>query len=478
MPLLSLVASHADQDLETIARLSDGHASLPARLIDDTDIHGVVSLATCNRFELYLDVDQDADLDAVRNAVIATVAADAPVGADTARAAFRMLTGRTVAEHLFAVVAGLDSAVIGEREIAGQARRALGSAQTHRHATGPLIRLFETAARTGKDVGASTTLGARGRSIVSVALDLAADIAAAPLAGGTALVIGTGAYAGATLASLRERGCTDIRVYSGSGRAAAFVAKRGGTAVDPKHLRDAIADADVIVGCSGSRRQVTAEQLGAALPDGHQVTVVDLALSRDFEPEVADLPGVELITLESVRMAAPSEATLPVLQAMDIVSRAAEDFHAKQAARDVDGAIVALRQHTMAVLETELERVRAQHGCTAAAEEVEFAMRRMVKSLLHVPTVRAKEMAARGEQDTYIEGLRAVYGIEPVTTARTAQRADTGTQEVPAVRPIELPAVLPQQATGTDGALPARRDRHPVPDAAAFDDGASCPFRP
>lgn len=472
MPLLSLVASHADQDLETIARLSDGHAGLPGRLIDGTDIHGVVSLATCNRFELYLDVDRDADLDAVRNAVVETVAADAPVSADTARTAFRMLSGRTVAEHLFAVVAGLDSAVIGEREIAGQARRALGSAQAHHHATGALIRLFETAARTGKDVGASTTLGARGRSIVSVALDLAADIASAPLVGATALVIGTGAYAGATLASLRERGCTDIRVFSGSGRAAAFVAKRGGTAVDVAGLPAAIAQADILVGCSGSRRRVTAEQLAAALPDGHPVTVVDLALSRDFEPEVGDLPDVELITLESVRLAAPSEATLPVLQAMDIVSDAAAHFHDKQAARDVDGAIVALRRHTMAVLETELERVRAQHGCTAAAEEVEFAMRRMVKSLLHVPTVRAKELAARGEQDTYVEGLRAVYGIEPVT--RSPQRVDARTDGT-----VPSAAGLPRQATGTDDVTPS-----PARGAAASigtdpeGDGPGCPLRP
>ncbi|WP_083701605.1 glutamyl-tRNA reductase [Tersicoccus sp. Bi-70] len=476
MPLLSLVASHADQDLETIARLSEGHGGLPARLLADADINGIVSLATCNRFELYLDVDQDADPDAVRETVVASVVEDAPVGSDTARAAFRVLSGRTVAEHLFAVVAGLDSAVIGEREIAGQARRALGSAQAKHHATGSLIRLFETAARTGKDVGSSTTLGARGRSIVSVALDLAADIASAPLAGATALVIGTGAYAGATVASLRERGCTDIRVYSGSGRAPAFVAKRGGTAVDAAGLRDAIADAAVIVGCSGSRHRVTPEQFAAALPEGHQVTVVDLALSRDFEPEVADLPGVELITLESVRMAAPSEATLPVLQAMDIVSRAAQDFHDKQAARDVDGAIVALRRHTMDVLETELERVRAQHGCTAAAEEVEFAMRRMVKSLLHVPTVRAKEMAARGEQDTYIEGLRAVYGIEPV--ARGAKQPATAATDVSV--PAVHPTALPQQATGTDDANPSLDafTTAPVIDADPQADGPSCPFRP
>ena len=87
----------------------------------------------------------------------------------------------------------------------------------------------------------------------------------------------------------------------------------------------------------------------------------------------------------------------------------------------MDSAIVALRRHTMNVLDAEMEKVRARHGCTAAAEEVEFALRRMVKQLLHVPTVRARELASNGQQDDYIAGLEALYGItvEPTAGARS-----------------------------------------------------------
>jgi glutamyl-tRNA reductase len=77
----------------------------------------------------------------------------------------------------------------------------------------------------------------------------------------------------------------------------------------------------------------------------------------------------------------------------------------------VDTAIVALRRHTMSVLDAEMEKVRARHGCTAAAEEVEFALRRMVKQLLHVPTVRARELASNGQQEQYVAALEALYGI-------------------------------------------------------------------
>ncbi len=120
---------------------------------------------------------------------------------------------------------------------------------------------------------------------------------------------------------------------------------------------------------------------------------------------------MDLITLESVRLAAPAEQAESLQQANRIVTDAAQAFSEAQLSRELDSAIVALRRHTLGVLDKELEKVRAQHGCTGAAEEVEFAMRRMVKALLHVPAVRARELAASGQQEDYIRGLEAIYGL-------------------------------------------------------------------
>ena len=142
------------------------------------------------------------------------------------------------------------------------------------------------------------------------------------------------------------------------------------------------------------------------------LTVVDLALSRDFDPAVADLPDVDLITLESVRLAAPEQAQVAVAEARALVDDAVEEYRAAQRGRSADAAIKALRRHTLGVLDRELERVRARHGCTAAAEEVEFALRRMVNQLLHEPSVRAKRLAAEGRLDRYEDALEAVFGIE------------------------------------------------------------------
>jgi len=74
------------------------------------------------------------------------------------------------------------------------------------------------------------------------------------------------------------------------------------------------------------------------------------------------------------------------------------------------------------VLDDEIAKIRAQHGCTAATAEVELAMRRMVKQLLHVPTVRAKELAAAGDAASYMAALEALYGIkvEPAAVVKNA----------------------------------------------------------
>ncbi|MEI2278899.1 glutamyl-tRNA reductase [Paenarthrobacter ilicis] len=415
MVLFSLVATHADIDLETVAQLSNGSSSLASSALEDSPVvSGAVVLATCNRYEVYGETANPDDVEAARSALVSRISDLSGLNEQLVSRSLATNTGPDVTRHLFAVSAGLDSAVVGEREIAGQVRRALINAQQEGTASSGLVRLFQAASKTAKDVGAQTALGSRGLSIVSVALDLATDLAEDhDWKSKKVVVFGTGAYAGATMSLLRERGCTDISVYSSSGRAEAFVATRGGTALDADTLPAAVAAADVMIGCSGSDNRVEAAELARVRENsGKPLIAIDLALTHDFDPAVGELEGVELLTLESVRLAAPQEQAESLSQASAIVTGAASSFESEREARSVDTAIVALRRHTMNVLDAEMEKVRARHGCTAAAEEVEFALRRMVKQLLHTPTVRARELAANGQQDQYVAALEALYGIQ------------------------------------------------------------------
>jgi glutamyl-tRNA reductase len=370
-------------------------------------------LSTCNRFEVYFELAGGSEPDAARDSVASIISNCSGVPAGELIESLSFLSGHDMTEHLFSVGAGLDSAVLGEREIAGQIRRALAAAQEGGTASGALIRLFQAASRTAREAGSLTKLGNAGRSAVSVALDLAgARLGRAGMAGLSVVVIGTGAYAGSTLALLAARQCSNVSVFSWSGRADHFTAARGVVALSDAELPAAVGSADVVIGCSGRGiRLGSGEFKRWRHGNRRRLAVVDLALNRDFEPDTGDLPGVELITLEEVREASPHEHAAVIQEAVSMVRQASLKFEEDQRARQMDSAIVALRGHMQHVLAGELKRIRNQHACPATTEAVEFAVRRVVRQLMHVPTTRARELAASGRHRDYIDALEALYGL-------------------------------------------------------------------
>ncbi|WP_066290375.1 glutamyl-tRNA reductase [Arthrobacter sp. B6] len=412
--VFALVASHHGTGLDFLARLGAGPRRITsAALAASPDLAGTVLLSTCNRFEVYFEIAAGTEPSAARGRMLSIISDCSGVPDEELRASLDFLSGQAMTEHLFSVGAGLDSVVVGEREIAGQLRRSLTAAQESGTASGALIRLFQAASRAARDVGSLTTLGDAGRSMVSAALDLAAvKLGSSGVAGLSVVVIGTGAYAGSTLALLAAGHCDNVSVFSWSGRAETFAGARGAAGLSRSELPKAVQGADVVIGCSGRGIRLGADEFRRFRQTGQErLIVVDLALSRDFEPETGELPGVELITLDDVRSASPREHSAVVQEAAEVVRQAALRFEDDQQARLLDPAIVALRGHMQRVLASEVVRVKNQHGCTATAEAVEFALRRMVRQLMHVPTARARELAASGRQGDYTAALEALYGL-------------------------------------------------------------------
>lgn len=412
--LLVLVAKYRDLDIEFATRLHAVSWELGQHLLASSSaVSAAVVVSTCSRFEIYCEVASRDHVDAACSEALGSVGLYTRLPADRIESLFEHSSGASAAEHLFAVAAGLDSVVVGERQVAGQVRRALAEAQVAGTASGHLVRLFQEASRTGKDVGARTTLGSASRSIADVALELATKGPEHPsLADASVVLFGTGSYAVCVAEILRSKRCPTISIFSQSGRAEAFVASRGGTALTVRELPAAVARADIIIGCSGTETRISAAQLEDWRDGtGRSLTVVDLAPSHDFDPRVAELPGIELITLDSVRFAAPPADTEALRVARALVRQAARRFERQEELRAVDAAIVALRQHVHQVLEAEMLRAVKQHGPGAQAEEVNLAMRRMVRRLLHLPTVRARELATDGRQHDYAAALEALFGL-------------------------------------------------------------------
>ena len=346
---MSMTASYHELTFEALDRLSACADRIIHVIEQRAPVAGAVVLATCNRFELYLDIDAqltEAGIIHAARHIAGLVATESGVDAETALASFRISTGSDTVTHLFTVAAGLDSMVVGEREVAGQVKRAL-AASHEAGASSPLLEmLFQRAARTSKRIAEQTALGHVGRSIVTHSLDVAAQ-SLPPWSQVRALLVGTGFYAGAVFAELSSRGCTDVSVYSPSGRAKTFTAKHQATAVDD--LSEPLARVDIVLACSGAHNQAASLDRGyvideAVLADSARpLVMIDLALHNDIDPSVGTLDQVTLLGLADLTTQVPAADTAAILAAKRIVDEGVTDFEETRLGREADAAVVALR---------------------------------------------------------------------------------------------------------------------------------------
>ncbi|WP_243073613.1 glutamyl-tRNA reductase [Microbacterium sp. SS28] len=394
--LFCLTANHRNTGFDVLDRISRAADSTGADVLAAHGfVRGAVVLATCNRFETYLELDEPVTGGVVlaREAVLEAVAATTGTDAEALRESAVVLSGDDVVRHLFAVSSGLESMVVGEEEISGQVQRALRAAREAGTSSTELEQAFQRAARATRDVRAKADLAAAGRSLARLALDLAdsrvTDWATVPV-----LLVGTGHYAATTIAALQARGADDVRVYSATGRADNFAARYG---VRAEHdLREAIRAAQIVLTCT-ARYTVGPQDI----PDERPRLIFDLGLPRNVEPAVGAIPGVELLDLELIgRHAALAELGAG---AHEVVGSAVATFHAERAAAP---AIVAWRTHVASVLDSELGRLREDDDRTAAA------LRHLAGVLSHGPTVRAREFAAEGRLDEFERALETVFGVE------------------------------------------------------------------
>ncbi len=439
--LLCLTANHRNTRFEVLDRLSVTAPDALGAIASAPGVQGAVLVATCNRFEAYLDV-RDVGAREVADRVLALVArTEGTAGSesgdvDELARSVAVLEGDDVPHHLFAVSSGLESMVVGEDEISGQVARALERARAQGTTTSALERLFQRAAATSRVVRAATDLGGAGRSLVRLALELASS-RVTDWGRARVLVVGTGQYAATTIAALRERGAADIRVYSATGRAAMF-GRRYGVRPEPD-LGPAVGAADVVVTCT-ARYTVTPDHV----PDDERRLVIDLGLPRNVDPAVGALPGVELLDLELIALHAPHVAVDPS-DARLLVDEAAAAFGADQT---IAPAIVDLRRSVFDVLDAEIERATARGADGRTVE----ALRHFAGVLLHTPSVRARELARAGRADEVVAALETLFGIR--TSLADGVR---GVRTLPAPGPSGAPDAA--GAPAADAPTPSRAAR-------------------
>lgn len=429
--LLCLSASHKTAAFETLEHLSRAPDDLASALVDSTPgVRGAVVLATCNRFEAYLELDpttaaSDDPVAEITGAVVTRTGIDHEELTSSA-AVYR---GHDVAEHLFSVASGLESVVSGEGEIAGQVRRALTDAREAGTTSPGLEHLFQRASHAQRKVKNLTALSRAGRSLVRLSLELAAS-RIRDWSTERVLLVGTGEYAAVTVAALRERGTTDIAVHSPSGRAQTFADNYDLRAVTPDEFAAEAARSTLLITCTNATDHVVDAALFADDAAGTPASgrppstesavpcriIIDLGMPRNVNPDVTQVTGVTLLDLETIRLHAPLEELHATEEARTVVRDAAAEFRAAHARRAIAPAIVALRSHVFDLLDTEIERVRARGDEDGRTEQ---ALRHFAGVLLHSPTVRAHELAETGRGDEFIDALTTLLDID-LTEPRAA----------------------------------------------------------
>ena len=449
MSTLVVGLSHKSAPLSLLERAlvsGDALAKLLRDLSAAEHVAGVFVISTCNRAEIYAEVDKFHGGVSVVCELLARHSG-IPL-AELTPHLYVHYEDRAV-QHLLAVACGLDSMVVGESQILGQVRQALQIAREQRTLDRPLSELGTLALRTGKRAHAETGIDQAGASLVTVGLAAAAGRlrgldapaggpGAALLAGLNVLIVGAGSMSSLAVATAAKLGPAGITVANrGQQRARQLAATVSARWTDLSRLTAEVAAADLVVSCTGAPGLVLTaamvREAQAARPTGRPLVLLDLALPRDIDPDAGRLPGAAVVSLEDLRDAGSPD--LPGALAHDehvaaVRQIVADEFAAHVSAgraAQVAPTVVALRAKAAEVVDAELARLasRLVDLEPRTRDEIARALHRVVDKLLHAPTVRVKELAGSPGADSYEAALRVLFDLDPATVAAVAS-ADAG----------------------------------------------------
>jgi glutamyl-tRNA reductase len=445
MSVLIVGLSYRSAPVTLLERAAVGGDALGKLLHDVSQaepVAGAFVVSTCNRVEIYAEVDKfHAGLSGISDLLARH--AGIPLSELTPHL-YVHYEDRAV-QHLLAVASGLDSMVVGETQILGQVRQALALAREQGTLGRVLDDLGSLALRAAKRAHAETGIDRAGANLVSVGVGAAAArlrpgsaVAGQPLAGLSVLVVGAGSMSSLAVATANRLGAASIVIANRTARhAERLAASVCGATARLADLPAALAAADLVISCTGADGLVvTAGMARDALrlrADGaaaRPLVLLDLALPHDVDRAAGDLPGITVLGLDALEAAGHDAAAAQAEDVAAVRAIVAEEFAALVSARHaarVAPTVVALRAKAAEVVAAELNRLGGRLGSMdeQSRAEIALAMHRVADKLLHAPTVRVKELAGSPGGDSYEAALRVLFdldqqAVEAVTRADSA----------------------------------------------------------
>lgn len=418
MSVVVVGLNHRTVPLALLEPMAVRPAGLPKALHELSqieDLHEVVVVSTCMRTELYAVASRYHAGIAELRAFLSTWSGLPPE--DWSDHAYTYHDEAAV-RHLFRVAAGLDSAVLGEGEILRQVRASWEAA--HREGVdGPVLSvLFRLAAEAGKRVRTETAIAQGTTSLSHAAVEMAAARLGG-LAGRTTLVVGAGEMGEAMAQSLAAVPAAGLLLVANRtwGRATALASRLGGRSVQWADIPAALAAADVLLTSTDAPDLLLESSDLEAVQGargGRPLLVVDIAVPRDVDPAVRDLPGVTLLDMDDLKRYADAAVAgrrgeVPAAEA--IVDAEVERYQALALQREVTPTIAALHERAEAVRAAEVARVDLDGLDPRSRRAVEAMSRAIVAKLLHDPTVTLKAAAGSPSGEQLARALRQLFGL-------------------------------------------------------------------
>ena len=324
MNLFCVGLSHHNADVEAREYFA-GHVESD-RALRNCGCNEALVLSTCNRVEVYAASEKRVSTDEIARCLVRDDSSHrfAPP--------FYRYEGEKCAQHLFRVASGLDSMVVGETEILGQAKKAYEAARATGVAGRYLHRLFQRAFRVAKQVRTHTEITRGAVSVGSVAVDLAHKIFG-DLQNCKVLVLGAGETSERTIRALVSRGVADLRVSNRSPeRGEALALAVNGRAIAFEQWLGQCREIDILITSTSSEVPLLwQEKLAPMLREriDRPLFIIDIAVPRDVAPDVNALDGIYLYDIDSLQsIAEQSLATrrAQVAAAEQIISQHVAEF--------------------------------------------------------------------------------------------------------------------------------------------------------
>ena len=411
MALLILGINHHSAPLEVREKLAiaqEGQAAALADLAARPGVAEAVLVSTCNRTEVICQAEGEA---AVRDWL---AAAAAKSGVDLAAHLYCHVDEAAV-RHAFRVASGLDSMVLGEPQILGQVKQAVRAAENAGTIGSTLARLFQNTFAVAKQVRTETALGAQSISMAATSLKLAQNIFG-DLARTRVLLIGVGEMVELAATYFAAQQPQAVVVANRTlARGEAFAERFSASAISLADLPGRIAEFDIVVTGTASTLPIIGKGLierALKARKRRPMFIVDFAVPRDVEREVASLRDVFLYTIDDLGGIVQENVEsrrAAVVEAEALVERQVGIFRDWQGARAAVPAIVDLRRRADAYRETELAKAK---GRLARGEDPQAVVEALAKGLankfLHHPS-QALSRAGAGEREALARAIEVLY---------------------------------------------------------------------